>query len=274
MDAITVGESNTSPFDHIKQIDTNGNEYWLARDLMPILGYKQWRQFEDAVERAIAACKNMGREREKHFLRMTAKSTGGRPREDFKLSRYGCYLTAMNGDSRKSEIAQAQTYFAVKTREAELAPQAQELLSQLLEKLEQQNQVISEQGKAINQLQSKVQKLPPISSDFMPPGWDAEVWRTLPPQDKRHFRFLFRRRRFRPSNQGKDEPLALPAITTEQMKQKQKNVDAAAASRRELQQVVGEISQEERERLEAAKQQALKQFWAQQGEQNETNVPF
>ncbi|MDJ0801147.1 MAG: BRO family protein [Calothrix sp. MO_167.B12] len=189
MDGITVSESNTSPFDKIKQIDTDGNEYWLARDLMPILGYKQWRQFEDAIQRAIAPCKNMGHEREKHFLRMTAKSTGGRPKEDFKLSRYGCYLTAMNGDSRKSEIAQAQTYFAVKTREAELAPQSQELLSQLLEKLEQQNQVISEQGKAIAQLQSQVQNLLPISSDFMPPGWDAEVWKKLPPQDKGHFRF-------------------------------------------------------------------------------------
>jgi DNA-damage-inducible protein D len=155
-----------------------------------------------------------------------------------------------------------------------VTPQAQELLSQLLEKLEQQNQVISEQGKAITQLQSQVQKLLPISSDFMPPGWDAEVWRTLPPQDKRHFRFLFRRRRFHPSNQGKDEPLALTAITTEQMKQKQKAVDATAASRRELQQVVGEISQEEKQRLEAAKQQALRQFWSQQREQNETDVPF
>jgi hypothetical protein len=118
-------------------------------------------------------------------------------------------------------------------------------------------QAIPAMQDAITQLQSQVQNLLPISSDFMPPGWDAEVWRKLPTPDKRHFWFLFRRRRFRPSNQGKDEPLALPAITTEQMKQKQKN---------ELQQIVGEISQEERERLEVAKQQALKQFWADGGQ--------
>ncbi len=114
-------------------------------------------------------------------------------------------------------------------------------------------QAIPAMQDAIAQLQSQVQNLLPISYDFMPPGWDAEVWRKLPPQDKRHFRFIFRRRRFRPSNQGKDELLALPAITTEQMKQKQKN---------ELQQVVGEISQEERERIEAVKQEALRKLWS------------
>jgi DNA-damage-inducible protein D len=71
---------------------------------------------------AIAACSNIEQESEKHFLRLTAKSTGGRPRDDFKLTRYGCYLTAMNGDPRKPEIAAAQSYFVVKTREAELTP--------------------------------------------------------------------------------------------------------------------------------------------------------
>jgi DNA-damage-inducible protein D len=180
---------------------------------MPILGYQQWRQFEDAMSRAITACENMGHDCEQHFLRLPAKSTGGRPRDDFKLSRYGCYLTAMNGDSRKPEIAAAQNYFAFKTREAELASLNQDVVDKLLSRLEQQNQVIEQQGEAIAQLQTQVQNLLPPSSDFIPPGWDAEVWDKLPPQDKRHFRFLFRRRRFRLSGQASNEPLALGSNT-------------------------------------------------------------
>ena len=270
MDSITVSD-NTSPFEEIKQIDASGIEYWLATELLTLMGYRTWKRIKDTVERAVGSAQNSGLDISCHFVEVVQMARIGTSQafrevlKDFKLSRHACYLVAMNGDPRKSEIAAAQNYFAVKTREAELAPQNQEVLLQLLEKLEQQNQVISEQGKAIAQLQSQVQNLLPISSDFMPPGWDAEVWRKLPPQDKRHFRFIFRRRRFRPSNQGKDEPLALPAITTEQMKQKQKN---------ELQQVVGEISQEERERIEAVKHEALSKLWSQEGEQDETNVPF
>ncbi|MEA5506968.1 BRO family protein [Halotia wernerae UHCC 0503] len=257
MKLITSTETKTdSPFEQIKKIDEQGIEYWLARELMPILGYQQWRQFEDAITRAIAACKNIEQEIKEHFLRLPAKSTGGRPRDDFKLSRYGCYLTAMNGDPRKSEIAAAQNYFALKTREAELAPQSQELLSQLLEKIEQQNKVIEEQGQALAQ----VQTLLPPSSDFIPPGWDENVWRSLPSQDKRHFRFLFRRRNFRPST--KNETLALPAATTELWKQRQMD---------ELKQMVGEVSPEEKKELQLAKQEMLRQFWAASPDED---VPF
>jgi hypothetical protein len=110
---------------------------------------------------------------------------------------------------------------------------------------------------AIADLQSQIQNLLPPSTDFIPPGWDAEVWRSLPPQDKRHFRYIFRRRNFRPSGQGKDKSLALPAAITQQIQHKQ---------RTEVQQLIGEVSPEEQERLEAAKQEALKQLWS-QGEQ-------
>lgn len=75
--------------------------------------------------------------------------------------------------------------------------------------------------------------------------WNQEVWQQLPPQDKRHFRFLYRRRRFRPSNQGIDEPKALP-ISTEEMRHKQHS---------EVEATVGEIPEEERQRIEAAKQE-------------------
>ncbi|MBN3948949.1 MAG: hypothetical protein HWQ38_21770 [Nostoc sp. NMS7] len=150
MDAIIKRENQPSPFDQIKQVDTDGNEYWLARELMPILGYQQWRQFDDAVSRAIAACENIEQESEKHFLRLTAKSTGGRPRDDFKLSRYGCYLTAMNGDPRKPEIAAAQSYFVVKTREAETQTQLKamtqiQLLAALAQQLAEQEQHLLQQ---------------------------------------------------------------------------------------------------------------------------------
>ncbi|AVH63900.1 BRO family protein [Nostoc sp. 'Peltigera membranacea cyanobiont' N6] len=150
MDAIIKRENQPSPFDKIKQVDTDGNEYWLARELMPILGYQQWRQFEDAISRAIAACSNIEQESEKHFLRLTAKSTGGRPRDDFKLTRYGCYLTAMNGDPRKPEIAAAQSYFVVKTREAETQTQLKamtqiQLLAALAQHLAEQEQHLLQQ---------------------------------------------------------------------------------------------------------------------------------
>ncbi|BAY99912.1 DNA-damage-inducible protein [Tolypothrix tenuis PCC 7101] len=117
---------------------------------------------------------------------------------------------------------------------------------------------------AIAQLQAQIQNLLPLSADFIPPGWNEEVWRKLPPQDKRHFRFLYRRRGFRPSGQGTNEQLALPPVTTEQLKQKQ---------RAEFEQLVGESSAQEKQQLEAAKQKALKQLWS-QGEQDDTDVPF
>ena len=107
-----------SPFDSIKHTDEQGREYWMARELMGLLGYKQYRRFADAIDRAILSQQNAGNSVSKDFLPEVAK-TSGRPQEDYRLSRYACYLVAMNGDPRKPEIAQAQAYFVVKTREAE-----------------------------------------------------------------------------------------------------------------------------------------------------------
>ncbi|WP_139294948.1 BRO family protein, partial [Planktothrix tepida] len=120
-----------SPFDSIKHIDDQGCEYWLARELMELLGYKQYRRFADAIERAILSQENAGNSIREDFLPEVAK-TSGRPQEDYKLSRYACYLVAMNGDPRKTEIAQAQAYFVVKTREAEtIIPQQNDELEAL-----------------------------------------------------------------------------------------------------------------------------------------------
>ena len=107
-----------SPFDSIKRVGENGAEYWSARDLMPLLGYDSWRRFEDAIDRARSAAEVQGYSAETLFAG-AVKKTGGRPQQDFELARFAAYLIAMNGDPRKPEIAAAQAYFAIKTREAE-----------------------------------------------------------------------------------------------------------------------------------------------------------
>lgn len=118
------GESG-NPFDALRHVDHAGIEWWSARELMPHLGYDRWERFYDAALRARRAAENSGAVALDH-VRDAAKMVGigsGAVRElfDFHLTRYGSYLVAMNGDPRKPEVAAAQTYFAVKTREAEVA---------------------------------------------------------------------------------------------------------------------------------------------------------
>lgn len=115
---LILQNNSVSPFDAIRREDVDG-EYWLGRELMPILGYVRWSDFDDVIERAKAACKNAENSLLEHFSGTILKSTGGRPKQDCRLSRYACYLVAQNGDPRKPEVAAAQSYFAVKTREAE-----------------------------------------------------------------------------------------------------------------------------------------------------------
>lgn len=126
-DAIDNGEKS---FDSLKKVNEYGQEYWSARELMPLMEYKQWRQFSDAIERAKAACEVSGHAISDHFadVRKIVKAGIATKRvADVHLSRYACYLIAMNGDPRKEAIALAQTYFAVKTRQQELAEHYDEL---------------------------------------------------------------------------------------------------------------------------------------------------
>jgi hypothetical protein len=115
-------------------------------------------------------------------------------------------------------------------------------------------ETIPDMQEAIAQLQSQLQKLLPPSPDFTPPGWNPEVWESLPPQDKGHFRFLYHEHGFIPSDQGID-PLEVPLFTTEQIKEQQRD---------ELQQVIGDISQQELERVKAIKQELLQHYLTQE----------
>lgn len=124
-------EHGESLFDSIKHINEYGEEYWSARELMPILEYKKWERFINAIEKAKESCETSGNKISDHFAgagKMVSIGSGAdREVEDYHLSRYACYLIAMNGDPRKEAIALAQTYFAVKTRQQELVENYTEL---------------------------------------------------------------------------------------------------------------------------------------------------
>jgi len=108
--------------DYAKNID--GLEFWFARDLQILLGYDEWRNFINIIEKAKLSCKNSKQEISDHFVDVNKKvqlgSKAEREIDDIMLTRYACYLIAQNGDPRKEEIAFAQSYFAIQTRKQEL----------------------------------------------------------------------------------------------------------------------------------------------------------
>lgn len=116
-----------SPFDFIMHTDDDGNEFWFARELMEVQEYINWRNFTPAIEKAKRACEKSGHRVKDHFAQVrnmvTLGSGSKRAVDDYRLTRYACYLTALNGDTSKPLVAQAQTYFLRKAREAELRDQ-------------------------------------------------------------------------------------------------------------------------------------------------------
>lgn len=117
-------------FEEIKRIREDGTEYWNARELSEVLQYMQWRNFAKVIDRAKLACKNSGRNIDDDFAEVSKIVEAGatsKPKLDYELTRYACYLIVQNGDPRKEVIALGQTYFAIQTYRQEVADHFNEL---------------------------------------------------------------------------------------------------------------------------------------------------
>ena len=132
-------------FEDIKHLDAEGGEYWEARELQKVLDYKEWRKFNEVIKKAMISCKASNYMVSDHFVgadkMVEIGSDTYRKIEDYKLTRYACYLIAQNGDSRKKVIALAQTYFAVQTRKQELSESEYSLLSEDEKRLYKRKQI-------------------------------------------------------------------------------------------------------------------------------------
>lgn len=136
-------EININAFESIKNIDENGGEFWYARQLQIVLDYKEWRKFENVIEKAKKSCENSNISVSEQFVGVDKLVKIGsetyRKILDYKLSRYACYLIAQNGDSRKKVISLAQTYFAVQTRKMEIREKEYSELTEDEKRLYQRN---------------------------------------------------------------------------------------------------------------------------------------
>jgi DNA-damage-inducible protein D len=139
----------STSFEDLKKVNEYGAEYWSAREIQPLLGYTQWRRFEDAINRALTSCKQSGNEPSHHFAGAGKPIEGGKGAvqtvNDYHLSRFACYLIAQNGDPRKPEIANAQKYFAIQARRQEIT----DAIAADMERLELRKQT-SEEFKALS----------------------------------------------------------------------------------------------------------------------------
>jgi len=113
-----------SLFESIRHVNEYDEEFWYAREIQNSLEYTEWRNFSKVIDKAISACKNSENTVSDHFVEtnkmVNIGSGAGRELEDYKLSRYACYLIVQNSDPRKKVIALGQSYFAIKTRQQEL----------------------------------------------------------------------------------------------------------------------------------------------------------
>jgi DNA-damage-inducible protein D len=127
MDQI-INHKNHQSFEDIRQENSDGKEFWSARDLARVLQYSEYRHFLPVIEKAKKACKNSEKALENHFehiLEMVEIGSGAkRFTENYRLSRYACYLIIQNADPSKGIVANGQTYFAIQTRRQELADDA------------------------------------------------------------------------------------------------------------------------------------------------------
>ena len=119
-----IEKKHYTTFEEIKQINSDGQEFWFARDLQAVLDYSSWDKFKHVIRKAVMACKNSKQISDNHFSqagKMVGLGSGSQRKiQDYALSRYACYLIVQNGDSSKPVIANGQTYFAIQTRRQEL----------------------------------------------------------------------------------------------------------------------------------------------------------
>ena len=136
-------ECTEKMFEDIKHIDEVGNEYWHARELAKVLEYKDWRNFLKVLNKAKKTCINSGFNENEQLVEINKLSKRSNNAitniQDYKLSRYACYLIAQNGDSRKKTIALAQTYFAIQTRKQELSEKEYSMLTEDEKRFYQRN---------------------------------------------------------------------------------------------------------------------------------------
>ena len=126
-----IKKYNNKTFENIKHTDEYGMEFWYARELQKALDYTEWRKFENAINKAKEACKNSNNKINDHFVGVDKIVKAGATTKkinDYKLSRYACYLIVQNSDPRKEVVALGQTYFAVQTRKQELSEKEYYLL--------------------------------------------------------------------------------------------------------------------------------------------------
>lgn len=154
-----INDTNKS-FENIKHIDENGIEFWYARELMPVLQYTKWQNFEKIINKAMITCQNSNIPIKDCFTDVSKPIISGKGKQelikDYILTRYACYLIAQNGDSRKKVIALAQTYFAVQTRKQEINEKDYSMLTEDEKRFYQRN--LTKKGNfSLNQTAKKLE---------------------------------------------------------------------------------------------------------------------
>ena len=128
-----ISNYNENVFENIKHVDDYGNEYWYARELQTMLGYKEWRLFSAVIEKAQIACSQSNNQINSNFgVYPKIVKTGVSTKNiiDYKLSRYACYLIVQNANPKFETVALGQTYFAIQTRKQELTEKEYSMLTE------------------------------------------------------------------------------------------------------------------------------------------------